>query len=168
MLNMIINLVYFLLIIYTYVFYIRKREPIVFEIRNGIRCFNCKERLPITEQETINAISKALSQTSEKMLHDNDFKLCKKCERDYNITLVMNKRINFQKIVYKTKRLFVSHKMDRILKISIFILMGAIIVSIVSMVLKWETKMLLPITNLIFWTVLLLKLKFTTIKKSRK
>ena len=148
-LKLVISFMPFILMGY-YFITLKKRESIYSSIKSGYRCYSCKEYLP--DYETL----------------EPNFYLCKSCDRDKNIQILLNNRIyklklNIKKFLIKLSPLVVIGFFGLIFLITIcdIIISYAFNIDIKYLHLTQVTSLL----NTCVWAFMILQRNATTIKK---
>lgn len=143
-----------------YYFLMKKRSSISFEIKAGINCYSCGQPLKSKDEfyeELLNG---------EKRIEQTYYKNCLSCLRDNNINRLTNEvKYNFisniKKVVLSEKYLTYSRYLLTLMIIFIFI-------DVIFVINNLNFRLFIILSNLfsvIFWIYMLLKLKYTTIKK---
>lgn len=143
-------------IMITYFLLNRKKTNIEWSLIKGIRCISCKEEIPLDEEEFIN----------NNFEFKDGVKICQACERDEKLDQLVDKQ---HKYLQRKLKLFLISKYYKyfiIIGISLgFLSCGVDIILSIFFGIK-GLNILTNSIYIIFWTVMILKMKATTIKKS--
>lgn len=135
-----------------YIFFLnRRRKNISYDIKYGHRCYICKE---IIEKE--------------HNLLDNEEKIvaCVSCERDRKLNEVIGGKRYV--IFNRVKKYLISDNSKKICIWFIILQVCAISLSIFSLFifkLKFNVGIITNLFNMIYWAILVIKTRLTTIKK---
>lgn len=134
--------------------YSRKRKLVIWNINKGEMCYQCKESLELKDEILIR-----------RLLDTTDFKtLCTSCKRENKISQLKKPYLKWK---FKFQIFLYSKDFSKIYWIFPIIIFVVILVDVISMFagnklgLWWVYGTL----NLLFYFILFIKLKYTTVKK---
>ncbi len=149
MIGLLFTLAPFILIIYYWCLR-KKRQDILFDIKYGLRCYSCKERIDI----------------SKEIESDNvNVKACVSCEREDKLEKLFLPNIIRANVI---KKIIIS-KAKKIDIIMLCLVASSCIFDI-FMTIAFHIHgfgIISNISNVLFWTILIIRLKITTIKNPK-
>lgn len=158
-----------LLSLFTFVFvaiYFRlykSREWVNHYINSGDRCYSCKEMIPETSDSIIAKISSSLDEEKQNL------KLCKSCDRDRGINILLARR--FDSVMLSIRRFVLS---DRCRKIQKWVLISNLCLPFFDIILfylfgiKNNLTLVCSVVNYFVWIIIIFHLRASTIKKGTK
>lgn len=134
---------------------LKRRKLVTFEIKRGIICWECKNRLNTTEEELWKRIGS-----------DKDYSsICNSCNRDIKIKSLKNKFFSYRKSIQEYLICGNSNKLIYIfISIVLFLVALDIILKLSSIDivgLQW----LYGGVNIFYWSIMVYRSYITTIKK---
>lgn len=132
---------------------LKKREIVTWDLRNGSRCYSCKEQLlPLSNEEW-------------KQIGDKEnMKICKSCQRDETLNILIK---NKNDKIYKFKKYLISKNSDKAFLVLLIVMMVFIILNVcVDLIFKISfISIISSLVQSFFWSLLVYRLKLTSIKK---
>ena len=132
---------------------LKKRRTLVWEIKKGEICYNCKESLNIPEKDIW-----------DRLMKSEDFsKICISCSRDRKISLLKNPLFIWK---YKFQKAIVSNKF-KIHWIFLPIIFFFIILDVILIFcgIRLGLWLVYGSLNIIWWLIITYKTYYTTMKK---
>lgn len=143
-----------------YSFLMKKRNSISFEIKAGINCYSCGQPLKSKDEYYEQLIN------GEKKIDEIYYKNCLSCSRDNNINRLTNElKYNF---ISNIKKVVLSEKSVVYSRYLLVLMVIFIFADVIFVINNLNFRIFIILSNLfivIFWIYMLLKLKYTTIKK---
>lgn len=143
-----------LLLIPISMYLLSKRKSLLWDIKKGKICYNCKDDLNLSDSDLMKRI----------MFDTNHAKLCLSCSRDVKINSIRNPLINLK---HKFESYLISKHSDKL----VWYFTGAAVVFIIldivliSFGIKIHLSLIYTSINMIFWIINIYKILYTT-KKS--
>lgn len=137
-----------------YFLILRKRESLDWYIKKGHICYNCKEDLNISEDDSWDRLASM----------DNYSKLCVSCNRDRKISSINNQILSFK---YKFQNFMVSPKYDKMNLLFLLIIVFSIGLDVILKLnnIKLDLWIIYGSSNIIWWSLIIWKTLYTTRKK---
>lgn len=132
-----------------------KRKSLSWEIKKGKICYNCKDNLNLSDKDLMSRI----------MVDTDHSKLCTSCSRDMKINSIRNPLISLK---YKFQKYLASKKSDNLIwyfsiAAFFFIVLDILLVIFgIKLQLSWTYSSI----NIIFWSLSIYKILYTTTKKT--
>jgi hypothetical protein len=133
---------------------LKKRKSLVYEIKKGQICYNCKVDLNVSEKDTW-----------DRLMKSEDFsKLCISCSRDKKLSLLKNPLLVWK---YKLQKNISSNKFDKNYWLFIPLVFLFITLDIIFMFygVKMRLWFIYGSLNIIWWLMITYKTYYTTQKK---
>ena len=137
-----------------YYTYSRKRKLVIWNINKGEMCYQCKESLELKDEILIG-----------RLLDTTDFKtLCTSCKRENKISQLKKPYLKWK---FKFQIFLYSKDFSKIYWIFPIIIFVVILIDVISMFVgnKLGLWWVYGTLNLLFYFILFIKLKYTTVKK---
>jgi hypothetical protein len=159
---MIAALMPFIFIAY-YIFLIKKRKSISYDLKHGLRCFSCKEEIEMSDIDKYNLLSDILN----KLKNNEDakkFTICKSCERNQKLDdLVTHKGVSR---INKLKIFLISEKSN---KLNLWLIFGLVLFLLIDVFFRifFKINFFSYIYNIylcFYWCIMIYKQKITSIK----
>lgn len=137
------------------IYLLKRRNSVLWDVRKGKKCYNCKEDLDLSNEDLL-----------KRLLDDKDHKgLCISCSRDMKLSLIKNP---ISSLKFKFHKYLFSKKSDKIVYyfagfVFFFILLD---ITLVFFGIKANLYLVYGTINIIFWIVNSYKIIYTTQKKS--
>lgn len=133
---------------------LKNRKSLNWEIKKSKICYNCKEDLNLSEEDTFDRLMKS----------EDYSKLCIPCSRDKKISLL---KYPFLIIKYKFQKYLISQKFDKLNKYFLISVLFFIILDIVFMFngIKSNLYLVYSSINIIYWIISIYGSIYTSIKK---
>jgi len=167
MIYTLLSLIPFIFILYFFVIS-KDKENISFEVQKGLRCYCCKEEILTREEYYNNLLKNAFISSAEISFVDNPTK-CLSCKRNDNINSVIG-NLSF-KLKHRLLLFLASNKPTNFNKILLFLMVVFIGIDIYIKMTNDDASriffILYVITNLIFWTLMVLQKNMFLMKKTR-
>jgi len=132
-----------------------KRKSLSWEIKKGKICYNCKDNLNLSDKDLMSRI----------MVDTDRSKLCTSCSRDMKINSIRNPLISLK---YKFQKYLASKKSDNL--IWYFSIAAFFFIVLDILLVFFGIKLHLSLTyssiNIIFWSLSIYKILYTTTKKT--
>jgi hypothetical protein len=151
MISLIISILPIILILYYFILF-RKRENISWDLKRGLKCQSCKEDI---EQDPTAWMSKSFD--------NENISTCVSYKRDESIDSVIGGK---KHLISKIRVFMISDKFKTFQKVLLGLMVLIIVLNIICFFkgIKIGT-FILNTFNTIYWTIMIVHNRFTTIKK---
>lgn len=166
MIYTLLSLIPFIFIIYFFVLS-KNKENISFEVQKGLRCYCCKEEILTREEYYHNLLKKTIITQNALVEFDDNPTKCLSCKRDDNIISVTGNLVS--KLKTPLMLFLISNKANRFNKILLFLMVFFIGTDIYMKMTDDNASriffILYVITNLVFWSLMVLQRNMFLMKK---
>lgn len=146
------------LVIYYFVL-LKGNKDISFDLKRGFRCYICKEDLKKTHEETYSRLISDELVTSDKWVE-----ACTCCKRDESIDLINGSKKKHY--INKFKKFLLSDKSKKFTNGILIVMLITILINLVTSIgFKIYLSALPNFFNILFWTLMVIKIKFQSVKK---
>lgn len=167
MIYTLLSLIPFIFIIYFFLIS-KNKENVSFEVKKGLRCYCCKEEILTREEYYHNLLKKSIITQNGLVEFDDNPTKCLSCKRSDNINSVITGNL-VSKLKTTLMLFLISNKAIRFNKILLFLMFFFIGTDIYKKMTDDNASriffILYVITNIVFWTFMVLQRNMFLMKK---